>query len=154
MAPVATKSWSGDYCYRAFQVCATDIEFPLSRRSVAVSDEHLKGSNISAIWTLDVQETLINGVLQGRKQIDPQGASTVSKRKMWELALRVLMHIEEVAPSEADRYVQTVLNDRRRMKYDVTLEALNGWIRNHDDGFKRPSLETANSSRPYSEELK
>lgn len=140
MAPVATESWPGDYSYHAFQICATEIEFAFSRGIARMLDEHPKGSNISAIWTSNVQETLINGVIQGRSRTDPQGASTVSKRRMWDLALRVLMRIEEVVPLGADRFVQKVLENRRRVKDDITLGALRGWILNHGDGFKRPTL--------------
>ena len=43
-------------------------------------------SNLCAVVTPQKQEILINGVLQGRKQEDPRGASCVSRRKMWEAA--------------------------------------------------------------------
>ncbi|KAL8824121.1 MAG: hypothetical protein Q9191_005288 [Dirinaria sp. TL-2023a] len=140
MAPMVTESWPGDYSYHAFQICATDIDFAFSRGIASMLDEHPKGSNISAIWTPNVQETIINGVIQGRSWTDPQGASLVSKRRMWDLALRVLMQIEGVLPFGADQHVQKILEDRRRVKGDITLGALRGWILNHDDGFKRPAL--------------
>ncbi|KAL5416568.1 hypothetical protein PMIN03_002110 [Paraphaeosphaeria minitans] len=144
MAPVAARAgdWGGGYAWRAFAVLGTAREFAWSRRMVG-SSVRAASSNISAVWTPGWQETVIGGVLQGRRQFDARGASRVCRGAMWKVAVRVaaavgmpaLMQVlgkrayKDVKESEA-------LGARRRVKGDVKREALKGWVENRgDDGF-------------------
>ena len=131
MRSVARASWSGDYAFRPFNVKTTTVEFPFSRRSTA---SIRKGSNITAVWTPHAQETLVNGVLQGRKQSDPRGASTISRTKLLSKFLEITS-----MPSLFERenflkmcsYKETknseLLADRREVKNKAKEEALKGW---------------------------
>ena len=93
-----------------------------------------KGSNISAVWTPYQQETLVNGVLQGRKQTDQKGASALSRMHIWSLLLDTiclidipaLRHVLELS-SYLDMKTLQDLDYRRRVKQDVKDEALKGW---------------------------
>ena len=91
---------------------------------MANSNGESKGCNISGVWTLGLQETLINGVLQGRKQTDPKGASALSKAKIWELFLELHKLVIsddsiliDMGPSLIRGYVKEVVKE----------EALQGW---------------------------
>lgn len=88
MQPIADRIWGDGHAFHPFRVRTTNLDFSYSRRNaMANSKGESKGCNISVVWTLGLQETLINGVLQGRKQTDPKGASALSKAKIWELFL-------------------------------------------------------------------
>ncbi len=139
MKSVATKTWSEGYAFRPFQVKPTDLEFNYSRRraNVASQNTESKGSNISTVWTPRLQETLINGVLQGRKQTDAKGASASSRNKMQELLLDIIIGLESAMAHEIaglGSYAKIKgakpLEVRRQVKNDAKMEALKGW----DDG--------------------
>ena len=133
MEPMMSKEWQGSYRYQPFVVRTTDLEFEFSRRCVAGSNSALKGSNISAVWNLGLQEILINGVLQGRKQTDPRGASAISRVKMWHTAAGIHKQIESQQPEPIFSRVEACspsLLDREKVKEDVRSKALSGWIRN------------------------
>ncbi|KAJ9624997.1 hypothetical protein H2203_004948 [Taxawa tesnikishii (nom. ined.)] len=66
----------------------TSREFSFSRRTSGPGTVFV-ASNLCTLAYGSNQETLINGVIQGRKQGDPRGASTVSRRKMWQSAKEV-----------------------------------------------------------------
>ena len=106
--------------------------------------ERLVTSNISVVWTPGLQETLIGGVLQGRKQFDPRGASQICRRQMWRAAVDVvaLCGLLGARRSYGDfKERSSTLRERRRVKSEVTTEALSGWIRNAgDDGFQLEDL--------------
>ena len=127
------KKWQGSYRYQPFVVQTTDIEFEFSRRCVAANNGMLKGSNISAVWNPGLQEILINGVLQGRKQTDPRGASAISRVRMSHTAAGIHRQIESQQPEsifvQIEAYSQSLL-DRDKVKEDVRNKALGGWIRN------------------------
>ena len=143
MKSVAGSSWPGAYGFHPFKIRTTNKEFAFSRRSTGLPTAELKGSNISCLSAPGVLETLINGVLQGRKQVDPRGASAVCRRKMWKAvveviallgvpALRsVLSHSKYASLKEDD-----VLKDRSHVKRVVRNQALKGWIRNAGDDFE------------------
>jgi len=144
MRGVDDKKWHGGYRFRPFVVRTTGREFLFSRRS-AMANEKLATSNLSVMWTPTLQETLIGGVLQGRKQFDPRGASQVCRRQMWRavvdvIALCGLVGLEGVAArgSYSDlKNRSDLLKERRRVKSEATAQALSGWIRNcGDDGFQ------------------
>lgn len=97
-------------------------------------------SNISAVYTPTWQETLIGGVLQGRKQFDRRGASRVCRMGLWkavaEIAktLTIPMFIETL---RSERYGQikrhVLLKNRENVKEDVQMNALQGWLKNNGD---------------------
>ena len=128
MKPIMGKEWPGSYRYQPFAIGTTDLEFEFSRRLVAGTNGALKGSNISVVWNPDLQEILINGVLQGRKQTDPQGASAVARVRMLQTAAGIHKQIES-QQTGLGAYSQPVL-DREKVKEDVRSQALGDWIRN------------------------
>ena len=129
MQPVTETGWRGGYKYQAFNVLTTGTEFAHSRRRTTTDTSSMKGFNISAIWNPVLQETLVNGVLQGRKQVDPRGASATSRSKMSETVLKIVGCLYGSTPhlEVAD---QQMLIDRISVKDEVLDSALKGWIRN------------------------
>jgi tRNA-specific adenosine deaminase 1 len=133
------RKWKGGYVWKGFDVKTTEREFMWSRRSV-LSGQKSVASNLSAVYTPGWTETLIGGVLQGRKQLDPRGASRVCRRRMWGVAVKVAAVAGGevmVRVLEKERYkdVKTdeVLVERRKVKEDVTTGGLNGWVKNTGD---------------------
>ncbi len=137
MKPVVGKTWPGGFSYRPFDVRTTVVIFDFSRHRLSLPKGQLKSSNISAVWTPSVQETLINGVLQGRKQDDPRGASAVSKKRMYDLAYCILVQLDDHFASAVVRSDPIAIGQRRLVKDNVTKMALKGWIRNCQDGFEK-----------------
>ena len=125
LQPVADRTWGDGHAFHPFRVRTTDLDFSYSRRNaIANSNGESKGCNISVVWTLGLQETLINGVLQGRKQTDPKGASALSKAKIWDLFLELHELVVsddstliDMGPSLIRGYVKKVVKE----------EALQGW---------------------------
>ena len=134
MLPVVSSTWLADYGFRPFRVETTEIDFHYSRRAAGTKSDGCKGSNISAVWTPRHQETLINGVLQGRKQTDRMGASALSRMQIWNLLLGTigligvpaLRNVLEMS-SYLDMKRSQDLEYRRRLKDDVKSTALKGW---------------------------
>ena len=131
LKPVAQSKWSGGYAFRPFKITTTNIGFPYSRRNSAKVG---KGCNIAAVWTPHTHETLINGVLQGRKQTDFRGASLLSQARSWDLFLEVYsklkLNTEEQAMIMHGYMVfkrSDALKHRRDVKSKVKAEALKGW---------------------------
>ncbi|OQO03109.1 hypothetical protein B0A48_11364 [Cryoendolithus antarcticus] len=105
----------------------------------AAPDEGAVGSNLSALWTPRKSEVLIKGVLQGRKQFDPKGASCVSRREMWKLAREVA---EVSGASEVYEALDSTTyggakirmrGERERVKEEVKRTAFKGWRTNSGD---------------------
>lgn len=138
MKTVVGKLWPGGFSCRPFDVRTTMIDFQFSRHHLSSLEGQLKGSSISTAWTPRVQETLINGVLQGRKQDDIRGASAVSRKGMYDLGSCVLNRLHEHSASAVVRLHPIAIGQRRLVKDDVTRMALKGWIRNCEDGFEKP----------------
>ncbi|MCJ1457324.1 hypothetical protein MMC28_007692 [Mycoblastus sanguinarius] len=135
MKPLADRNWPAGYAFRPFQVKTTDLDFEHSRRAANATGS--KGCNVSAVWIPGHRETLINGVLQGRKQTDPKGASALSQTEMWNLLLKTIAIVERLAFDEGlDLSSYSMLKqsksllDRQKIKDDVRREALKGWVRN------------------------
>ncbi|KAL6713270.1 hypothetical protein ACLMJK_008735 [Lecanora helva] len=131
MKTVTGSVWEQGYAFRPFKVETTDIEFPFSRHSVAGGS---KGCNISAVWTPHVCETLVNGVLQGRKQTDLKGASSISKTRLWEVFRKTHHLLEEQGAMKAmntDDYHNfkkcDILQGREEVKRKAKENALEGW---------------------------
>lgn len=102
-------------------------------------------SNISAVWTPHWQETLIGGVLQGRKQLDPRAASRICRRGLWGEGVRVAGLVGAAAAavttttllsSQKSLYKElkqsNMLTARHRVKADVK-GVLKGWLSNVGD---------------------
>jgi tRNA-specific adenosine deaminase 1 len=135
---LSQSKWNGGYRFQAFDIKTTSREFPWSRRALLPSQKAVP-SNLSAVWTPRWQETLIGGVLQGRKQLDSRGASRICRRRLWMEALRVagLVGVPVVFRLlEKGRYGDVkecgVLAERRRVKEGVR-KVLKGWVRNTGD---------------------
>lgn len=132
---MAGKVWSGGYAFRPFEIKTTELDFKHSRRSVLVEPRsEMKGSNITAVWTPRIQETLINGVLQGRKQTDLRGASALSKIRTWDLILETYSMLGTLTrnkimeiPTYRDLKRSSALEDRLQVKRNAKEEALRGW---------------------------
>lgn len=133
------QSWQGGYKWQSFDVKPTEREFTWSRRSIAATEKAV-ASNLSAVWTPSWQETLIGGVLQGRKQTDPRGASRICRRSVWKLALQIagVASTPMVLEALTRRTYQKVkeindLNGRGKVKKDVQEQGLKGWVKNTGD---------------------
>ncbi|KID72651.1 uncharacterized protein G6M90_00g092110 [Metarhizium brunneum] len=135
-------SWPGGYQFRPFTVETTDEEFELSRKTIRERSENIAPSNISAAWSATgVEETILGGVLQGRKPFDVKGASKMSRRQLW-LAAREVSNslngyggIRQLLSSKTYQDVKNgeLLADRRHVKQHVRTTALAGWIPNVGD---------------------
>jgi tRNA-specific adenosine deaminase 1 len=165
-ADVISK-WPDGYSFRPFRIVTVSDEFQYSRR-LGNPGQTLLPSNKSAIYTPYFQEVIIGGVLQGRKQADPRGASAVSRRKIWQAVLTVVNHLtvlevnDDNGPfgisancvldrghwiAQCDTYCQlkhgSLPYGRSHVKGDI-ITALGGWGKNEgDDAF---SLEASTLS--------
>ena len=146
MGSVVGKIWSGGYSYRPVNVRTTKVEFEFCRRSIRSLNPRPKGSNISAVWTPSIQETLINGVLQGRKQVDPRGASAISRKRMWGKTLCVFNELNRDKTATEPELSSTAFEQRKLVKSDVISNALKGWIKNKHDGFDGQVAKSSDSS--------
>ncbi|KAI5275117.1 adenosine-deaminase domain-containing protein [Aureobasidium subglaciale] len=131
---------SGQFAFRPFAVRPTTREFMFSRRIADASTTSIVPSNISSLTYGPKHETLINGTLQGRKQGDPKGASVVSRRSMWSLALKVATLLAQPGlvavlntQSYADIKASEMLADRQTAKQTARNLSLQGWKRNTGD---------------------
>lgn len=134
MLPAVGSIWPVGYGFYPFRVETTDVGFPFSRRAAGTNPEGCKGSNISAVWTPRHHETLINGVLQGRRQNDRRGASALSRMHIWDLFLETIGLIDVPAlrnilgmSSYLDMKRSQALEHRRLVNEDVKSKALKGW---------------------------
>jgi tRNA-specific adenosine deaminase 1 len=137
--PDLKPQWYGGYSFRPFIVQTTSLEFAWSRRALTQHDKSIP-SNISAVYTPDVMETLINGILQGRRVDDPKGASKICRKSLWKAAVEVAKLLDNdrikgvlYAESYGNLKKSELLEPRRRVKDDVRAHALEGWIRNARD---------------------
>ncbi len=139
LSPAMTEKWQGGYAYRPFDVITTSQEFEWSRRS-GQPGQKLVATNVAAMYTPYMHQSLIAGVIQGRKQFDPQAASVICRRNMWQAVVSIAMNlptpqllglvtIETYAKLKAD----PLLHERRRVKDDVKAAVLKGWVRNEGD---------------------
>ncbi|KFA79269.1 hypothetical protein S40288_03465 [Stachybotrys chartarum IBT 40288] len=142
MLPVTEKSWGEGYAFHPFLIQPTTKEFRYSKRVLSETFSNLAASNLAAAWSLSgVDEGIIGGVLQGRKQFDGKGASKMSRMRMWLLAQDLSIMIPGSAVLEdhfkARMYEQVkvgpLLTSRRIVKDDVHSMALPGWARNEGD---------------------
>ncbi|KAF3006591.1 hypothetical protein E8E13_007046 [Curvularia kusanoi] len=131
--------WRGGYRWQQFDVRPTSREFTWSRRNVAPTQKAV-ASNLSAVYTPSWQETLIGGVLQGRKQTDIRGASKISRRLSWGLAMQLAALValplardvlEQTSYRDVKKYA--TLEARIAIKQDVQGHGLGGWVKNEGD---------------------
>ena len=127
-----SDSWSrGGYAFRPFEVKGTGRGFGFSKRAAG---EGAVPSNLSILYTPLRQEIVINGVLQGRKQLDPRGASCVSRRAMWRAVLDLgLPTLATGLRGKTYGEVKGASVGRERVKREVRALALRGWRRNVGD---------------------
>ncbi len=121
----------------------TANEFALSRRSVALRSDKIAASNLAVAWSrCGLEESLVGGVLQGRRQFDEKGASAVSRRRLWQLARDICAQsvfgdgeIERVLCAYTYQQVKDseLLSRRRACKKDVQAVGLKGWASNGGD---------------------
>jgi tRNA-specific adenosine deaminase 1 len=145
MSTLRTDSeWPGGFSFRPFEVKTSTRDFEYSRCNTSAG-QRIVASNISTIWTPSSQEAIIGGILQGRRRGDPKGASSVCRKSMWEALVIVAASLQLPVPIQEALNASTykalkeheVLQDRRKVKEDVTREALKGWTRNEgDDTFR------------------
>ncbi|KAK5736539.1 hypothetical protein LTR17_007358 [Elasticomyces elasticus] len=144
MAGVAAvgKQWGGGYAFKPFTVQTTSRVFEYANAAISDATDAgaAVGSNISVLSTLSGrQEVIINGVLQGRKQTDPKGASCVSRRKLWEAVNRVdsaagdALSTERPNETYAEFKASPQLRSREEVKFRVKTLALRGWKSNAGD---------------------
>lgn len=133
------ETWKGGYKYTPFEVKTTGKEFEWSRRS-GTAAQKMVACNLSAVYTPNWQETLIGGVLQGRKQFDPKGASRISRRSMWMAVADISAMLAMPALVRATRkrrYAEVkhdgLQTDRRMVINDAKGVALKGWVENAGD---------------------
>ncbi|KAF2249098.1 hypothetical protein BU26DRAFT_312032 [Trematosphaeria pertusa] len=139
VSPVLESKWKGGYAWHGFEVRGTQSEFKWSRRGVAKGEKAVP-SNLSAVWTPGWQETLIGGVLQGRKQFDQRGASAICRRSVWRAVAQVAAAVGVPALMEvltkgsyAEVKKSEMLAARRQVKEDARKEGLKGWVKNVGD---------------------
>ncbi|RSL46382.1 hypothetical protein CEP53_010355 [Fusarium sp. AF-6] len=139
MSPLAGRQWHGEYAFREFEVITTDLEFEFAKRAVSARAKKISASNLAAAWSdSGVEETIIGGVIQGRKPFSTKGASHMSRRRMWETARELSGSLENAgyAPIHLgystyhDLKGSPMLADRRQAKQEARQTALTGWTRN------------------------
>lgn len=151
MAPLKDRQWGNGYRFHPFRILTTRTEFAFSRRGRLVEEGGRSGtagelelvpSNLAAGWTPYGEESLIGGVLQGRRQFDPRGASVLCRKSMWKLAaeLAALVAVPAVSQTLSQGSYELVkssslLEARIRVKDEVKERALRGWITNEGDDF-------------------
>lgn len=97
-------------------------------------------SNLTAVSTPHFQETLIGGVLQGRKQGDPRATSAIARKSMWRAVTDIAetigspLLLESVRKATYGEFKAADLFDRRcRVANDVKNMVLKGWTPNSGD---------------------
>lgn len=129
-------SWRDGYGFHPFTIKSTSREFAYSRRPTETPVSIVIPSNIAAIGYGKTQETLINGVLQGRKQSDPKGASSLSRQRMLLLAqqlAKIVISDGTLEGTYAQVKQSSRLTGRTRAKVTARNKALTGWARNDGD---------------------
>ncbi|UNI24209.1 tRNA(Ala)(adenine(37)) deaminase [Purpureocillium takamizusanense] len=150
-AVTAREDWSDGYAFRPFVVETTTREFGFSRRAVQARAEGISPSNVAAAWALSgVEESILGGVVQGKRPFDPRGASRMSRRQMWVLArdvagqLRGSDNIRHSLDGKSYHEVKhgPLLAARRAAKAATRSTALAGWVVNDGDSDFGADVET------------
>ncbi|KAM0439686.1 hypothetical protein ACHAPT_000778 [Fusarium lateritium] len=139
MKSLAGRHWQGEYAFREFVTSTTELEFEFSKRAVKARAKKISAGNLAAAWSgSGVEETIIGGVIQGRKPFNTKGASHMSRRKMWEAARDLSKCLENAGLTPIhlghgtyhDLKESSLLADRRQAKQEARQTALAGWTRN------------------------
>jgi tRNA-specific adenosine deaminase 1 len=132
--------WGDGYAFRPFAVGTTGLEFEYSRRGSSHSEGvRYVASNLATAWSCNgLEENMIGGVLQGRKQSDARAGSAVSRGKMWILAQEIARQVKPsrivATPGTYEALKNsTGLTTRHKVKEYVREAALRGWVRNTGD---------------------
>ncbi|KZZ93283.1 Adenosine deaminase/editase [Moelleriella libera RCEF 2490] len=147
LAAAHHRVWSeggGGYRFSPFVVETTEETFAFSRSAVAgrAGASRIAPSNLAAAWTGNgVEETILGGVVQGRKPFEEKGASRMSRRLLFisarGLAHDLVGHDHVGVALSSDTYQHAkdsdLLADRRRVKDYIRQSALRGWVRNRGD---------------------
>ncbi|KAL5906528.1 hypothetical protein ACKVV1_010931 [Pyricularia oryzae] len=154
MSPLLTSdSWPGGYGFHPFTVETTETEFDYSKRTVtaraeaagiSTTGDNIASSPLAVTWSRNgLEESTINGVLQGRKQLDRRGGSKLCRLRMWGLALEVsalvgaggALAVQKLLDSGTYAEVKNgdLLTPRRLVKSRAREEALRGWVQNVGD---------------------
>lgn len=137
------QSWSEGYSFRPFGVEITAIDFAFSKKKAAERWTKISPSTVGAAWSRSgFEETIVGGVLQGRKQSEVRGASQTSRRQMW-MAARNLAgelgdgHLDVQSALGKKAYADVkkciLLSARSQVTASARNEALGGWIQNQGD---------------------
>jgi tRNA-specific adenosine deaminase 1 len=140
ICPTMAERWDkSGYRYQSFEVTTTEREFDFSRRGVSASQKAVP-SNLTAVYTPHLQETLIGGTLQGRKQFDSRGASAICRRSMWKIAVEVaawacVPTLAGLLRKSTYKEVKQLpaLKERNAIKEHVQSIALAGWVKSDED---------------------
>lgn len=139
MAPVVSTAWNGGYSFHDVYILTTDREFVFSRRTEIAENEKLAASNLAAAWTPYYEESLVGGVLQGRKLFDPRGAGKSCKLSLWEAASKIAALLGDegqdlaaalAIPDYGKMKLGKNFQLREIVKETTRREALKGWMRN------------------------
>jgi tRNA-specific adenosine deaminase 1 len=135
--------WGGGYKFAPFEVDTTAKEYSYSKTSIMNLTDKVAASNLAVSWsTAGLEESIVGGVLQGRKPFEIGGASLVSRRRMWMLAIEVANQLGDLYTNLQCRLAMPIYEDlkqsellaiRNAVKKDVRSEALAGWIRSSGD---------------------
>ncbi|KLU83290.1 hypothetical protein MAPG_02354 [Magnaporthiopsis poae ATCC 64411] len=150
------KSWPGGYGFHPFDVRATSpgVDFDFSRRRTAArapgAAAGIAPSPLAVAWNqAGLEEGVMAGVQQGRKQTDPKGASVLCRAGMWGRALSVassavllgagavaVRRILSEAATYRDLKQSELLRARAHVKGQVKATGLRDWVNNvADDQF-------------------
>lgn len=141
MEPLAGMKLHGAYAFVPFSVATTNVEFRYSRTAVKGRSDRIAASNAAAAWSASgLDESIIGGVIQGRKPFDTRGASRMSRRRMWVLTKELAAKLNDTdvqhqlsAHTYRDVKTGPLLVERRQMKVNAHEVALKGWVKNEGD---------------------
>jgi len=142
LEPMADAVWEDGHSFKPFRIDTTNLDFDFSKTSVEKRGAKISASNLAAVWTSSgIEETILGGVVQGRKAFDIRGASSMSRTRMWAKA-------KELGESLGGEFCLDVLTyrdikalpalaTRKTVKRDIRTKALTGWVCNEgDDDFQ------------------
>lgn len=131
--------WKGNLVYHPLRIQTSLREFDWSRRNHEQVQKYI-ASNTSTVYTIYNRELLVNGVLQGRKQKDARGASSICRKHLWQSVLESLSHtrLTDAANSWSKVSYGDLKNDRvmatrTKVKLDVRTNVLRNWVKNIEE---------------------
>ncbi|RCI07393.1 hypothetical protein L249_1369 [Ophiocordyceps polyrhachis-furcata BCC 54312] len=145
-ATVASCCWLDGYGFRPFVIETTAEQFYFSREARKAVSPSIVPCNLAVAWSASsVEESIVNGILHGRKALDPRGASCMSRRQMWEAAVTVAdaLHGRYGKQTKFHKYLTgptyrhikdgSLLAARRAVKAQVRQTALTEWFSDETD---------------------